>query len=116
MASIPIVRFYQQSFETHPYWTLAFTNGALNGLGDAVAQLSQRVVSLSSYFFHQLLIKPVQLGGTKLHEKPHIYDPLRTLRFFCFGFGLGLVFAIIRQESALTVYERACYWTLEFLS
>lgn len=74
MASIPIIRFYQQSFETHPYRTLAFTNGALNCLGDAVAQLSQHV-----------------LGGTKPHEKPHIYDPLRTLRFFCFGFGLGPV-------------------------
>ena len=37
MTSIPIVRFYQQSFETHPYRTLAFTNGALNGLGDVVA-------------------------------------------------------------------------------
>ena len=106
MASIPIIRFYQQSFETHPYRTLAFTNGALNGLGDAVAQLSQHVVSLSSFLVPRyLLIKHVQLGGTKPHEKPHIYDPLRTLRFFCFGFGLGLVFAsIIRQESALTVH------------
>lgn len=46
MASLSIVsRFYQQSFETHPYRTLAFTNGVLNGVGDAVAQISQRFVS-----------------------------------------------------------------------
>jgi len=72
MASLSIVsRFYQQSFETHPYRTLAFTNGVLNGVGDAVAQVSQ-------HFFDE-----------KPHEKPHVYDPARTLRFFCFGFGLG---------------------------
>jgi len=45
MASIPIARFYEKSFESHPYRTLAFTNGGLNALGDAVAQVSQRVVS-----------------------------------------------------------------------
>lgn len=66
-----VARFYQQSFETHPYRTLAFTNGTLNGLGDAAAQLSQRAF------------------GGKPHDQPHIYDPLRTLRFLCFGFGLG---------------------------
>jgi protein Mpv17 len=51
MVSIPIARIYQQSFETHPYRTLAFTNGTLNGLGDAVAQLSQRIVSQSLHYF-----------------------------------------------------------------
>jgi len=71
MASIPIARFYEKSFESHPYRTLAFTNGGLNALGDAVAQVSQRV-----------------LGG-KPSDRPHIYDPFRTLRFFCFGFGIG---------------------------
>jgi len=72
MASLSIVtRFYQQSFETHPYRTLAFTNGLLNGVGDAVAQISQR-------FF-----------DGDLRDKPRPYDPARTFRFFCFGFGLG---------------------------
>jgi len=72
MASLSIVtRFYQQSFETHPYRTLAFTNGLLNGVGDAVAQISQR-------FFD---------GDPR--DKPRPYDPARTFRFFCFGFGLG---------------------------
>lgn len=57
MISIPIiVRIYQHSFETHPYRTLAFTNGALNGLGDVAAQLSQLIVSLYLYFSVRLLI------------------------------------------------------------
>lgn len=49
MASIPIARLYQQSFETHPYRTLAVTNGSLNALGDIVAQGSQSVVSMLSF-------------------------------------------------------------------
>ena len=44
MANVALARVYQQSFESHPYTTLAFTNGALNALGDAVAQLTQRFV------------------------------------------------------------------------
>lgn len=44
MASIALARVYQQSFEHHPYWTLAVTNGALNALGDSVAQLSETLV------------------------------------------------------------------------
>ena len=44
MASIALARVYQQSFETHPYTTLALTNGALNALGDIVAQLTERFV------------------------------------------------------------------------
>jgi len=71
MASIPIARFYQQSFETHPYRTLAVTNGSLNALGDIVAQGSQKIL------------------GDRAIEKPHRYDLARTLRFFCFGFTLG---------------------------
>jgi protein Mpv17 len=51
MASSLVARFYQQSFETHPYRTLAFTNGTLNGLGDAAAQLSQRAVSFDLLLF-----------------------------------------------------------------
>ena len=44
MASIAVARAYQQSFETHPYGTLAITNGALNALGDIVAQLTEKSV------------------------------------------------------------------------
>ena len=44
MTSIALARVYQQSFETHPYTTLACTNGALNALGDIVAQFSQNLV------------------------------------------------------------------------
>lgn len=44
MSSIALARVYQQSFEAHPYYTLAFTNGALNALGDVVAQVTQRAV------------------------------------------------------------------------
>ncbi|KZP32199.1 hypothetical protein FIBSPDRAFT_723018 [Athelia psychrophila] len=73
MASLPIARFYQQSFETHPYRTLALTNGSLNALGDIVAQGSQSIVGL----------------GDKAIEQPHRYDLARTFRFFCFGFTLG---------------------------
>ena len=45
MANVALARVYRQSFEAHPYYTLAFTNAALNALGDAVAQLTQRLVS-----------------------------------------------------------------------
>lgn len=44
MANIALARAYQQSFETHPYTTLAFTNGALNAFGDVVAQFTQKFV------------------------------------------------------------------------
>ena len=46
MANVALARVYQQSFEAHPDYTLAVTNGALNALGDAVAQLTQRFVSI----------------------------------------------------------------------
>lgn len=72
MASIALARAYQQSFETHPYVTLAFTNGTLNALGDAVAQAAQTA-------FHP----------KRPHEDPPTYDVSRTLRFFAFGFGMG---------------------------
>lgn len=45
MASFALARIYQQSFDSHPYGTLAVTNGALNALGDAVAQIAQNLVS-----------------------------------------------------------------------
>jgi protein Mpv17 len=87
IASIHIARFYQQSFDAYPHRTLAVTNGALNGLGDAVAQFSQRFVS---YIHHLLefLIIDMQFGP-EVHENPHIYDLRRTFRFFGFGFGMG---------------------------
>ena len=44
MSSIALARVYQQSFESHPYGTLALTNGALNALGDVVAQMTQNLV------------------------------------------------------------------------
>jgi protein Mpv17 len=89
MASLSIVtRFYQQSFETHPYRTLAFTNGLLNGVGDAVAQISQRFVSYTLLCALGLYSQHTQFDGD-LRDKPRPYDPARTFRFFCFGFGLG---------------------------
>ena len=51
MANIALARAYQQSFESHPYYTLALTNGALNALGDAVAQVTQRLVGVSVLLF-----------------------------------------------------------------
>jgi len=76
MSSIALARAYQQSFDSHPYGTLAVTNGALSALGDAVAQLSEG------------LIKP-RHGRHSDERTP--YDIPRTLRFFAFGFGMGPV-------------------------
>ncbi|KAI0359173.1 hypothetical protein OH77DRAFT_1395873 [Trametes cingulata] len=73
MANVALARVYQQSFESHPYTTLAFTNGALNALGDAVAQVTQR-------------LEPPENRRKQWH-----YDIPRTLRFFAFGFGMGPV-------------------------
>lgn len=48
--SIALARVYQQSFETHPYTTLALTNGAFGAFSDVIAQVTQRVVRpLCSY-------------------------------------------------------------------
>ena len=44
MSSVALTRIYQQSFESHPYYTLAVTNGTLNALGDVVAQSVQLLV------------------------------------------------------------------------
>ncbi|KAK7694409.1 hypothetical protein QCA50_001595 [Cerrena zonata] len=76
MASIALARVYQQSFEHRPYWTLAVTNGALNALGDSVAQWSETCHWLTP---------------SKPHEEQQKYDIPRTLRFFAFGFGMGPV-------------------------
>lgn len=72
MASVTLARVYQQSFEHRPYWTLAITNGALNALGDTVAQLTEAVTQRSTS-----------------HEPWPRYDIPRTLRFFAFGLGMG---------------------------
>ncbi|THG98509.1 hypothetical protein EW145_g7417 [Phellinidium pouzarii] len=73
MASIALAaRAYQHSFDSRPHTTLALTNGAFSGLGDAVAQLVQIVTA-----------KPVE------HEDAPKFDPQRTLRFFTFGFAMG---------------------------
>ncbi|THH19716.1 hypothetical protein EW146_g1476 [Bondarzewia mesenterica] len=61
-----------KSFESHPHGTLAITGGALNALGDAVAQLSQQFLASRSEYEDRLP-----------------YDLTRTLRFFCFGAGMS---------------------------
>jgi len=73
MTSIAVARAYQQSFETHPYGTLAITNGALNALGDMVAQLTEK------------------FNGPPSERKGWQYDIPRTLRFAAFGVGMGPV-------------------------
>jgi protein Mpv17 len=45
MASVALARAYQHSFDSHPYATLAFTNGTLTAIGDAVAQSAEKIVS-----------------------------------------------------------------------
>ncbi|EMD41716.1 hypothetical protein CERSUDRAFT_90289 [Gelatoporia subvermispora B] len=72
MSSIALVRAYQQSFESHPYGTLALTNGVLNAAGDAVAQVVEKMTFLQD----------------DDHRRPR-YDIPRTLRFFTFGVGMG---------------------------
>lgn len=58
MASLALARAYQQSFDTHPYATLAFTNGILNAFGDGVAQTAQRVVRHAYSLVVALHIQP----------------------------------------------------------
>jgi len=72
MSSVALARIYQQSFESHPHYTLAVTNGTLNALGDVVAQSVQLLTSSQSNGYHQ-----------------PTYDPARTIRFFIFGVGMG---------------------------
>ncbi|KAI6133325.1 hypothetical protein EDD16DRAFT_17682 [Pisolithus croceorrhizus] len=70
MTSLTITRAYQQFFETHPNGTLALTGGILNAVGDIVAQVSQNTLSEDQ------------------QRRPG-WDTARTLRFFCFGFGIS---------------------------
>lgn len=52
MSSVALARIYQQSFESHPHYTLAVTNGTLNALGDVVAQSVQLLVRpFCPYYF-----------------------------------------------------------------
>ncbi|KAI0082244.1 hypothetical protein K474DRAFT_1655605 [Panus rudis PR-1116 ss-1] len=69
---VTLARVYQQSFDSHPYWTLAITNGALNALGDTVAQLTE-----------------TRFQNDQSRDDRPRYDIPRTLRFFAFGFGMG---------------------------
>ncbi|KAH9982234.1 hypothetical protein BGW80DRAFT_1262347 [Lactifluus volemus] len=72
MSSITLARFYQQSFEAYPHFTLAVAGGALTALGDAVAQFSQHLITPPND-----------------HKRVPHYDFPRTFRFFCFGAGIS---------------------------
>jgi len=69
-ASLTIARAYLHFFDTHPHRTLALTGGVLNAFGDIVAQVSQNALSEDN------------------QDRPG-WDAVRTLRFFCFGFGIS---------------------------
>ncbi|KAF8649834.1 hypothetical protein AX16_005598 [Volvariella volvacea WC 439] len=71
MTTIAIARVYQQSFHTRPNITLAITGGCLNALGDAVAQVTQK------------------LSGKRLDDNYSGYDVPRTLRYFCYGVAIS---------------------------
>ena len=89
MANVALARVYQQSFESHPYYTLAFTNGVLSAFGDAVAQATQRFVSFVYFlpFFSPQLAQIERQDENRRHATR--YDISRTMRFFAFGFGMG---------------------------
>ncbi|KZS96155.1 hypothetical protein SISNIDRAFT_451852 [Sistotremastrum niveocremeum HHB9708] len=71
MDTIAIIgRIYQQSFDARPHLTLATANGTLSAIGDVVAQ------SLNKAF-------------PEPNQRPIPYDIQRTVRFFCFGVGMG---------------------------
>ncbi|PSR71306.1 hypothetical protein PHLCEN_2v12820 [Hermanssonia centrifuga] len=92
MSSIALARAYQQSFETHPYGTLALTNGALGALGDIVAQLTQNLVRNKLCFPRVFRAEsPFQIQPRRVDDHRPPYDILRTVRFFAFGVGMGPV-------------------------
>ena len=121
MASIALARVYQQSFEAHPYTTLALTNGALNALGDTVAQLTQNFVRARPSHVRlpcAPLTRPLsQIGPRDNHlDEPPRYDYNRTARFFAFGLGMGeLRFDIdaVRTPILTTCTGRPTHRTLE---
>ncbi|KAG7531069.1 hypothetical protein FFLO_04563 [Filobasidium floriforme] len=73
-------KVYTSNFERRPVPTLMITNGALNSIGDAVAQTSQI-----------LLARPSVPHPDTLEFQPPAptYDPYRTLRFAAFGVAIG---------------------------
>ncbi|GJE87794.1 Mpv17/PMP22 family protein [Phanerochaete sordida] len=72
MSSIALARVYQQSFDAHPYTTLAITNGVMGAFSDVVAQVTQRVIQPPRH-----------------EDDRQRFDFARTARFFAFGLGMG---------------------------
>ena len=81
MASLAVARVYQQSFETHPNTTLAFTGAAFNALGDVVAQSYQSLVR------NYLTLAP-RLTICSLENATNSMDT--TLQELCVSFALVL--------------------------
>lgn len=84
MSSVALARIYQKSFESHPHYTLAVTNGTLNALGDVVAQSVQLLVRpLRTHFF------PTEGRGSpphhsrQTHKKMNILGARMTLQERC---------------------------------
>lgn len=92
MSSIAFARIYQRSFESHPHYTLALTNGTLNALGDVVAQSVQLLVRSSHLFPLNQLSPPncsrqtdKEMNTTSLHMTPRercvfLYSGLEWVR------------------------------------
>ena len=102
MSSIALARIYQQSFESHPHYTLAATNGTLSALGDVVAQSVQLLVCPFAFVrsHPNLIFHPFQTHseGDKYHQST--YDPARTMRFFIFGVGMGVSLSSVATPSS----------------
>ena len=91
MSSIALNQVYRRLFESYPHLTLAVAGGALTGLGDVVAQLSQQIVCFTPYIFAQL---PKHLF-LRLHTKKidEVGNFIMTFRahFGFFALGQALV-------------------------
>ena len=119
MSSVALARVYQRSFESHPHYTLAVTNGTLNALGDVVAQSVQLSVrssptcSLPASLTSQSLQTNPQ--GNEYHQST--YDLARTVRFFIFGVGMGaFLLSFTTKPIGLSPdYPRPPDWTVECL-
>jgi len=57
---VAFARIYQQSFESHPHYTLAVTNGTLNALGDVVAQSVQLLTHSQGNEYRQPTYDPAR--------------------------------------------------------
>ena len=117
MANIALARAYQQSFESHPYYTLAFTNGALNALGDAVAQLAQRLVRTPSPNPRPHIDSQQTDEQSENRRHRYEHDIPRTMRFFAFGFGMGASgsFGSGHAVPLPELRTRSNYRSMEFL-